>query len=377
MVSSRVHQERVAVAHRGEATVVGVIGAGNVGLAVASQISLAGSEVRIWNRSEQTLGLVQENGGIDVVSDRGRSRAAVGVTRDLAQLARACQVLLVTTTANAHAEIARELGPHLTGSHRLLLVPGRTGGALEVAAVLGKRAFIEGLIVGETSSSFFACRGEGPSVQIFDSKREVSMAAFPGKAGDELHSIIEPFFPNVKPRLSSLGTSFDNFGAMFHPLITLLNATAIQREEEFLFYHHLPKETVALLEILDQERRNAASKYGIESLAVADWVRATYFDAKGSSLSELLSSCRSYSQITAPRSLHSRYLLEDVPTGLVPLFHLGTAMGVSMDLTRTIVDFASFLLRRDFWAEGRSLASMGLNGLDSDEILDYVVQGWS
>ena len=362
--------------HR-DADVVGVIGAGSVGLAVAGHLSLAGKEVWIWNRSEQILGLIQENDGIDVVSDHGHTRAAVAVTRDLAELARVCQVLFVTTTANAHAAIARELGPHLNERHRLLLVPGRTGGALEVAAVLGKRAFIEGLIVGETSSSFFACRGEGSSVQIFDSKREVSMAAFPGKAGNELRSIIEPFFPNVKTRSSSLGTSFDNFGAMLHPLITLLNAPAIQREEEFHFYHHLPKETIALLEILDQERRNAASALGVDSPTITNWVRATYFDAKGNSLSKLLSSCRAYSQIMAPHSLHSRYLLEDVPTGLVPLFHLGTAMGVSMDLTRTIVDFASFLLRKDFWAEGRSLASMGLNGLDSDEILDYVVQGWS
>jgi opine dehydrogenase len=348
-----------------------------VGLALAGYLRLTGHRVQIWNRSDKRLKPILDSGQVYVTRNSVETRIEVEATKDLERLANSCQVLLVATTANAHAEVIKKLKPFLNGGHRIILVPGRTGGALEVAQILGRHIFQEGLMLGETATSPFACRAEGSKVKILAEKESFSMAALPGRAGAQLNTIIKSYFPRMKLRPNVLNTSLENFGAMLHPVISLVNAAAIQRKEPFFFYHNLSLETAGLIELLDHERLRVASAYGLDLPSIAEWIKTSYAESRGSSLSELMSSCRAFSEIAAPTFLKSRYLLEDVPMGLVPIYHLGVIRGSSMEFTRTIVDFISALLGIDFWSIGRSLANMGLDGMTTEEVNYFVNRGWS
>ena len=64
----------------------------------------------------------------------------------------------------------------------------------------------------------------------------------------------------------------------------------------------------------------------------------------------------------APRRLDARYVTEDVPFGLVPLAELGRLAGVPTPIALGLAHVASAALGRDFFAEGRTLARMGLEG---------------
>ena len=72
-----------------------------------------------------------------------------------------------------------------------------------------------------------------------------------------------------------------------------------------------------------------------------------------------------YYDIDAPNTLHHRYILEDVPYGLVTLETLGNLMRVDTSYTSLIIDLASKLLQIDFRATGRNLKGINLQSVYS------------
>ncbi len=76
--------------------------------------------------------------------------------------------------------------------------------------------------------------------------------------------------------------------------------------------------------------------------------------------------------IKGPSSIESRYITEDLPYGLVPMSQLGDVLGVETPLIDAIITLGSYVCDRDFWSEGRTLAKLGLEGLDDAEIMSYI-----
>ncbi|MFO7942629.1 MAG: NAD/NADP octopine/nopaline dehydrogenase family protein, partial [Bacillota bacterium] len=77
-------------------------------------------------------------------------------------------------------------------------------------------------------------------------------------------------------------------------------------------------------------------------------------------------------EIKGPSSIESRYITEDLPYGLVPMSKLGDVFGVETPLINAIITLGSYVCDRDFWSEGRTLAKLGLDGLDEEGIISYV-----
>ena len=79
-----------------------------------------------------------------------------------------------------------------------------------------------------------------------------------------------------------------------------------------------------------------------------------------------------YYDIKAPTTIFTRQLLEDIPTGVMPILELGKAVGLEMPLMQSMVNVCSVLLGMDFTIEGRTLANLGLAGKSANEILEYL-----
>ncbi|MGD2148254.1 MAG: NAD/NADP octopine/nopaline dehydrogenase family protein [Anaerolineae bacterium] len=355
---------------------VAVVGAGNGAHALAGHLSVQGLPVRLYNRFEEEIVALREQGGVAVEGVIAGFGPLQLVTTDPAPVISWADLLMVVVPAFAHRSVAEACAPHLRDDQVLILNPGRTGGALEFANVLREKQVTARVTVAEAQSLLYACRLIGPArARITGIKREIRVAAFPAARTDTVIEAVRPLLPQFVPAGNVLETSFDNVGAVFHPGTMVLNANRIESGEDFGFYRDMSSSVTRLLEAIDRERLAVARAFGVELESASEWLRRSYEGVAGETLLERIRSNRAYHDIKAPKRLNARQILEDVPTGLVPLVSLGALAGVQTPACRAVTDVCCLLLDRDFWAEGRNARNLGLEEMSVDEIAAYVETG--
>jgi opine dehydrogenase len=299
-------------------------------------------------------------------------------TSDIAAALADVRRILVAVPASAHADVARACAPHLRDGQTILLLPGRTCGALQFQQVLRESGCRAHVLLGEANTFPFAARSVGPaSAVIYGAKSEVMAAALPARRTPALLDAWRPILPMLAPARSVLHTGFANLGAILHPIITLLNAERIRRGESFDFYADGVTPTVAAaLAGADAERLSIARAYDVTTPSLSGWIASAYgHDAD--SIRSAVGGNPAYKGIKAPGTLVHRYLLEDVPTGLIPMIELGQAAGLAIPRLRRLVEQARAALGGQAWDCARSLEALGLDGLEMEEIQSVIEHGFS
>jgi opine dehydrogenase len=357
---------------------VAVLGASNGGLALAGYLSRQGHVVALWNRSPERVAAVARKRGIDLATS-GSVADHVPIalaTSNMAAAQAGVRVILVAVPACAHADIARECAPHLRHGQTVLLLPGRTGGALEFRRALRDAGCHARILLGEANTFPFAARCVEPgSAVIYGAKTEVLAAALPANQTPQLLAACRPFLPMLRPAPSALHTGLANLGAILHPVITLLNADRIERGESFDFYREGVTPLVAsTLARADAERLRIARAYKVPACSLRDWIARAY-DHHAETIYAAVTGNPAYVGIKAPTTLEHRYLLEDVPTGLIPLLELGKAARLHLPVLSALVDQSRAVLGKHRWQHPRTLEVLGLDGLSAEGIRAYVEQG--
>jgi opine dehydrogenase len=181
----------------------------------------------------------------------------------------------------------------------------------------------------------------------------------------------------LSPARSVLHTSLGNVGAILHPVITLLNADRIARGESFDFYTDGVTPAIsAVLAAADEERLRVAGAYGVAACSLQRWI-ATAYGHRANTVHAALVGNPAYIGIKAPSELEHRYLLEDVPTGLIPLIGLGKAAGVACPTLRALVSRARAELGGTPWRHARTLDVLGLEGQSTRAIRNFVGTGFA
>jgi opine dehydrogenase len=355
---------------------VAVLGAGNGGHAFAGDLARRGYSVRLYNAFPheivdlQAVGAVRVEGIVEGVGPLDL------VTTDMAAAVSDADIILVVVPATAHAAMAEACGPHLRDGQVIVLNPGRTGGALEFRQVLARVGARSRVVVAEAQTLLFACRISGPArVRVSGIKRQVPLAALPARDTPLAIDALRPLYPQFAAARDVLETGLDNIGAIFHPGTVALSAARIEAGAPFEFYRDMTPCVVRFLEALDEERLAVARAYEVWATGAAEWLARSYEGVRGATLYERILSNPAYAGIAAPRSLETRYVLEDVPTGLVPIASLGRLARLEMRATAGLVDVCGALLQRDFWAEGRTLERLGLAGLTVAEVRAMIREG--
>jgi opine dehydrogenase len=279
--------------------------------------------------------------------------------------------------ASAHGEVAWRCAPHLKHGQKVLLVPGRTAGAIEFTQTLRRAGCQADVLVGEAQTFLYASRRVGPNrAHIYGIKRQVQAAALPASRTPELLDLIKPAFPQFMPARWVWKTSLDNIGAIFHPAVALLNTGRIESTGG-AFRHYrdgITRSVARLLERLDDERVAVARAIGVGALTAREWLAEVY-GVERADLYETIQATPAYEGVGAPASLNHRYIWEDVPTGLVPIAALGKACGVATPVTEMLVDLANTIFGADFWQTGRTLEKLGMAGWSPQQISRYALEG--
>ena len=274
-----------------------------------------------------------------------------------------------------HGSVAKSMAPHLRSGQVVVLNPGATGGALEVRTVLPEEGSQGPTVtVAETDTLLYACRSPRAGEAIVHGiKDRVNVATLPAAEAPRVAALLNTAFPQYTPVSNVLVTSLNNGNAMMHPAPTLLNAGRIESQSPFEYYSEGVTPSIArVVEAIDSERLAVAKALDVRVPSIREWYTAWY-GVTGNDLYAQVQQVKAYEGIKGPTTLNTRYLFEDIPTGLVPLSLLGRAMGVATPTMEAVVTLGNALLGRDFWREGRSLEKLGLAGKGPDEIRAVVV----
>ncbi|HOH19648.1 MAG TPA: NAD/NADP octopine/nopaline dehydrogenase family protein [Anaerolineaceae bacterium] len=357
-----------------------VIGAGHGGKAMAAHLAILGREVTLFNRTYSHIEIIAQRGGIDLESYEGGPHGfgkLVQVTSDMETAVREAEVIMVVIPSSAHAEIARQMAPHLQDGQIVILHPGRTCGAIEFDAVLRQANCQAQITLAEAETFIYASRSDGPAqARIFRIKEAVPLAAMPSIRTKEVLDTIKPVFPQYIDGVNVLHTGLNNMGAIFHPALTLLNAGRIESTHgDFQFYIDGVTPSVArVLEVLDRERVTVASAVGIRARTAIEWLALAY-NVTGQDLDEAIHNQPGYYGIKAPNTLNHRYIFEDVPMSLVPIASLGERYGVSVNGMNSIIRLGCIVHRTDYWRRGRTVDKLGIKDLSVSELTEYVTTG--
>jgi opine dehydrogenase len=335
-----------------------------------------GFSVKLYDIVHETVLTVQEKGGIELQGAvEGFGKIELATTR-MAEAVSDADLIAVVTPAIAHRSIAAECAPLLKDGQVVFLHPGATGGALEFKKVLTDRHCRAKVTIAESNSLIYACRSPQPAkAVILAIKKELMAAALPATENRRVLDLLNQAFPQIRSARNVLETSLGNPNAMMHPAPSVLNTSMIESGRDWLYYWDGITPSIGdFVETIDQERLSLASAFGLDLPSIREWYRISY-GAAGGNLTEIVRNTQAYAGVMGQRSLRTRYLLEDIPMGLVPMVSLGRLAGVDVGRMESVVRLAGFLVGEDFVATGRTVDTLGLSGMSTAAIVRFVETG--
>lgn len=358
-----------------------VLGAGNGGRAMAAHLSLMGYSVCLYNRTYAHIEIIGRRGGIDLESYEGGPKGFAHldlISDKLDEVIGQADIIMVVLPSSAHAEIAGKIAKLLKDGQTVVLHPGRTLGAVEFDTILRRNGCTAQIDIAEAETFIYASRTDGPAqTRIFRIKEAVPLSALPSSRTSAVLEKLRVAYPQYIDGTNVLHTGLNNMGAIFHPVLTILNAGWIEATHgDFQFYIEGVTPSVArVLEALDRERVTVASALGIRARTAQEWLELAY-NVSGETLYEKIHNQTGYYGIKAPATLNHRYIFEDIPMSLVPIANMGERYGVSTAGINSIIKLACILHKTDYWRRGRTLQKLGIEELSVSELTHYVTHGW-
>ncbi len=353
-----------------------VLGGGNGGQSIAAHLALLGFPVRIYDIASATIESIRSRGGIEVkgaVNGFGKLQLA---TTHIGEAIDGANIIMIVAPAVAHREIAVNCAAHLCDGQIIFLHPGATGGALEFNKILLDLKIDKAVTIAESNSLLYACRSQQPGVAtIFAVKKELMVAALPATETKRVVTSLNTAFPQIHAGSNVMETSLGNPNAMMHPAPTLLNTSLIESQNEWLYYWDgITPSIGAFVEEMDKERLAVARAFGLKIPSLLQWYKIAY-GVEAETLSETVKKNSAYAQVTGQKTLFTRYLLEDIPMGLVPMVSLGKMLGIDVPRMEAIVKLGELLIERNLTASGRTVENLGLSGMSVNQILAFLASG--
>jgi opine dehydrogenase len=230
--------------------------------------------------------------------------------------------------------------------------------------------------VAESNSLLYACRCQEPGVTtIFAVKKELMVAALPATATGQIVELLNSAFPQIYAGSNVMETSLSNPNAMMHPAPTLLNTSLVESEIDWLYYWNgITPSIGAFVEAMDEERLAVARAFGLKMPSILQWYREAY-GVEAETLSEAVKKNMAYAEVKGQKTLLTRYLLEDIPMGLVPMVYLGKMLGLDVERMETVVKLGEMLTNMNLTTSGRTLKNLGLSGMSVPQIKLYLETG--
>ena len=356
---------------------IAVLGSGNGGCAVAADCALNGHDVRLFDFEQfpKNIEAIATAEGIHVTGQLDGFAELSYAGHEMFAAAHEAELIYVVGPSYATEQFAEAYKSVMSPGQRVVVCPGTNGGALLFKRKLGLSFADPTITVAETSTLPYACRITKPgAVHIYlKLKSGIYLAALPATATMRVYRDVVDVYPGVSSAANTLQTILQNGNNVIHPAVSLLNAARIERPEDFLFYEEGVTAGVGrLMKAVDEERMAIANALGIDILPDPDiGVQQGYMLENNYHTG--YTQAPGFKGILAQTQLDYRYLTEDVGYGLVLLTDMARVVHVPTPIMDAIIQLVSVLLDRDYSTlKLRTLESLGLGGLDKNELLKAV-----
>jgi opine dehydrogenase len=359
---------------------IAVLGGGNGSFAAAGDLALAGHDVRMWRRDGAAVAAHRAAGGGIVIKDfRGRHEATPSlITADIAQAVEDTELILCPAPAPGQSDIAALLAPHLVAGQIVFLTPGTFGSFVfaKAARDTGNRAEIA---FAETGTLPWLTRKHGPyEAAITMRAKRLPVGVLPLRLEARALAVVGGAFPGaIEPCGDALSGALMNAGPIIHPPLIIMNAAPLEHFDRWDIHKEGTQASVRrVTDALDRERIavREAFGYGAPHFPLAD-----HYAREGD---EWMYGRGSHDKLTDSGDWREhivltehRYMLEDVRFGLSFLASAGERAGVATPLSRAFLAIGSAICGEDFMQTGRSLASLGLGGIDVMELKTLLREG--
>ena len=358
------------------ADVVAVIGAGNVGCALAGDLALRGIEVRLQPLA-RAAAADSEGGGIALTGEiDGFARLAL-MTDSMAAAVDGADVVALTVPTVSLPSYAGALAKLTTPDQVIWLNPGHSGGALFLAAEFARSTAPQSRKLCQLTTASHVCRMTGPATVRVFLRARASVAALPSAHLDECHERLAALLDGDLGRCESiLEADLANVNALLHPPGMICNAGWIEATNgDFGFYAQGTGLAVAgVMEAIDRERLELAQHLGVRADPFPELFAQLRFvdpvDAGPDAYSAVHASWLIHPIRAA--ALDHRYLHEDVGWGLVPWMHLAEAVRCPTPTINSLINLASAINRVDYSRQGLTLERMGLHVNSAEQIRAHV-----
>jgi len=356
---------------------IAVLGAGGGGVSAAVELTKAGHDVCLWNRSAETLEPYRQSKGIRYRGVLGDGRCQPeGMTDDLPEALDGADGILVCLPTIAHVGLAESLAALGVNALPVVLNPGHTGGALAFRRVF-ELAGLDPPAVTEFSTLTYVARKTAPdTVSVTGKAGRIRAAVLPGDESSLRFS--QQLYPAAEAAANLLATSLANVNMVLHPPGAILGASWVEATGgDFTFYvQGLSPGVGRVMEALDRERLSVAAAFALDLPDLFDEMRGIGTIDAGAARTEGIAAAvrsgRANSRIRAPDSLAHRYYVEDFFFGLRPFLALAAIAETGVPVARSLMTLGECMLDPDGRIEGRSARAMGIADLDRTGLLARV-----
>jgi opine dehydrogenase len=354
---------------------VAILGAGSIAYGNAAYLCQAGHDPVLWSPS----------GGRGRALAKGEPLLARGavegsfhprVAATCAEALSDAEAVLVALPANGHRHVMDAAAPHLRPDQTVIISSHISFSGLYLARLLADRNVSLPIVVWGTTVTAGRQAGDtGVNVAVVRAK--VDAAVLPASAAAHGLAVCRDLFGDrFVERSDMLAIALSNLNPQNHMGIALCNFTRMEKGEDWGQNDNITDSVGRLLEALDAERLAIAAALGYQVRTIQEHYHLSFHVPPGpvGEMSRAIAARGDGGK--GPTTVDTRYVLEDVPYGLVPTVLLGRLAGVPTPLHESGVRIFSALYGRDLAAENDLLGVLGLEAMGLAPLRRLVREGW-
>jgi opine dehydrogenase len=344
---------------------------------MAADLAMMGCPVVLYEIAElaENLDPIRENGGITLTGRPLSQRTGLAplrrITADPQEAVAGSELIFVNVPAMPVVEFMARLEPHLTAGQTVVVTTGYWA-ALRTRHALGESDLFRRCTIVEQNIMPYLSEKVGPAeAHVSNVKDYFRIAALPAAKNDAAYAALAPVYPQAQVSQNVLENNLQPGNPGVHAQITLPKAAFFfDRARVFRFYAEVSPSAAKLAEAFDRERMAVAQALDCRTTTWVEYCRRAYGYAGDDLYAMHIHSPHAERWSTDAEA--RRLLVEDLCYFFVPLEQLAAVTGVAVPVTTAMIELLTVLSDFNYREHALTLADLGLEGLNREQILDTV-----